>query len=185
MEESGKNRYEEFKGFSDPESDRSVLLDKRQVRRTQTLFVDVNQHKGYEPLYTMRDQDYKGYVSAYQIYMHSVDESDAALKLLGSIDHWNKLCELQWFKDGGVGFTGVDQWREDMRNRDLRMAKEALLHQVKQFGDASAARALANWEKTVNAAPKEPTKPKKKENVDPAQKEKESKIAELHSRIKK
>jgi len=47
-----KNKYEVFIGFKNPEVDRSVLLDTRGVRRTQTLFVDVNSNKKYKPTYS-------------------------------------------------------------------------------------------------------------------------------------
>lgn len=178
------NPYIDFEGFEDPLSDKSVLLDARGARKTQTLFVDVNNNRRYEPLYTMREYDYKGYISAYQIFMHSVDEYDAALKLVGSIDHWNKLCGLKWFNEGGLGFTGIVQWRKDMVDRDNRMAKKALIKAARN-GDATAATKLANWAKTIQ--PKPVAKPKE-EKLDKGKRtpsdERNSKIAQLHKRIK-
>lgn len=178
------NKYEAYHEFDSTESDLSILLDSRLVRRTQTLFVDVNNNKKYEPLYTMREQDYKGYISAYQIFMHSVDEYDAALKIVGSIDHWNKLCSLKWFKEGGLGFTGIDQWRQDMIDRDLRTAKRALI-QAAGRGDSAAATKLANWNKTINKNPVAPTsKTKKDSNQEPSLEEsKGSKIANLLDKL--
>lgn len=181
-EQTEKNKYEAFMGYKNPEKDRSILLDARGARRTQTLFIDVNQHKSYEPLYTMRDQDHKGYLSAYQVYMNAINETDAALKLVGSLDHWNRLCELQWFTKGGVGFTGVEQWREDMKERDLMMAKENLLYNVKVRGDVSASRALIAMHKDD---PKKVTPTIRKTAAaakeDEKKQEKHDKIAQLHA----
>ncbi len=179
------NKYIDYEGFSDSSTARAILLDVRSVRRTQNLFIEVTTDvKKYPPLYSMKEQDSKGYISAYQIFMHSVDEYDAALKLVGSIDHWNKLCGLKWFSEGSPGFTGINQWRADMRDRDLRTAKKALIKAATN-GDASAATKLANWDKTVNKAAVQPKK--REENskvVNEIKSEKAKKISLIHSRIK-
>ena len=124
-----KNKYVTYDGFQDPETDRDILLDTRGAMKTQQLFIDVNVASEVEPLYTMRDRDHKGYISAYQIYMHSTDETEAALKLVGSLKHWRKLCDLDWFVNGHKqrGFEGLNQWREDMVARDRTRARKALL----------------------------------------------------------
>ena len=180
-----KNKYEAFMGYKNPEEDRAILLDARGAKRTQTLFVDVNTHKKYTPLYTMRDQDHKGYFSAYQVYMNAINETDAALKLVGSLDHWNRLCELQWFMQGGIGFTGIEQWRIDMKERDIMIAKENLLYNVKYRGDVSASRALIQLHKEETK--KVTTVRKNTQEAKEADKnaEKNNKIAQLHAaRIK-
>lgn len=176
-----KNRYEAFEGFKNPETDIGVLRDKRNVRRTQSLFIEMNNdEKKYPSLYTMKTRDRDGLISAYQVFMHSVNEREAALKLVGDYEHWDKLCELQWFKEGSTakGFTGILQWRKDMQERDLTLAKETLLYNAKTRCDVSAARALIAMYKepkpVKNSQPK--TTPQ-----DEAKKEKQNKIAELHA----
>lgn len=138
--------YKNYQGFKDPEADHSVLVDVRGVRRTETLFLETchpDRAEKYEPLYTLREQDKDGLPSAYRIFMDSVDEHDAALKLVGSYSHWRKLCSLKWFVEGReeVGFTGLRQWREDMSARNATQARAALMA-LAQTGNVTAAKAL-------------------------------------------
>lgn len=132
--------------FNDPKADTTILVDVRGVRRTETLFAETitaSSAERYEPIYTLREQDKDGLPSAYRIYMESIDEADAALKLVGSYSHWRKLCGLKWFMEGRpeVGFEGLNQWREDMRARDATAAKLALMT-LAQSGNVTAANTL-------------------------------------------
>lgn len=78
--------------------------------------------KKFTPLYTMKEHDHVDaegteYKSAYQIYMECVDEDEAAIKLLGSRYHWDKLKNCKWFQDGimvdGAKTTmGLEDWRK-------------------------------------------------------------------------
>ena len=128
------------------------LKDKRGVQRTESLFHETIQppvRKKYDPIYSLRDYDHKGYPSAYQIYMDSVDEHEAALKLVGSLSHWRKLTGLKWFLEGRTEcqFEGLIQWREDMKARDASEAKKVLQEQTKEK-NVTAARALLAESKT-------------------------------------
>lgn len=168
--------YALFEGFKDPEADQSDLLDVRGVRKTETLFLEsisTASKANYEPLYTLREQEKQGKPSAYQIYMHSIDEADAALKLVGSLAHWRKLLTLKWFREGSeaMGHEGIEQWREDMRARDATRAKEVLLRLARE-GNVTAANSLAKM-----SAPKGPVgRPQKKDSAD-ARREKDIRSA--------
>lgn len=121
------------------------LVDVRGVYRTESLFKETIRPivaESYDPVYTIKEKDNE-YPSMYRIYMESVDEYDAAMKLVGSMAHWEKLCALKWFKTGRteVGFRGLDAWREDMRQRDLSYAK-AKLKKAADNGDITATRKL-------------------------------------------
>lgn len=139
--------YSKYKGFQDPSADRSVLRDGRSVQKTEILFVEfitpAARKSGYEPMYSLRDYENKGYPSVYQIYMNSIDERDAAMKIVGSMMHWRKLCSLQWFMNGrpNTGFEGIAQWRKDMEERDNTEAKRVLLEQCSE-NNVTAAKAL-------------------------------------------
>lgn len=139
--------YTTYLGFLDPEADRSVLLDGRGARKTETLFAEsiTNRAKeaGYEAIYSLRETEKDGKPSAYLIYMHSIDETDAALKLVGSLAHWRRLCGLKWFMEGSevMGHEGLVQWREDMKLRDASMAKDKLV-QAAKAGSVPAATTL-------------------------------------------
>lgn len=171
--------YSLYRGFQDPEADQSVLLDDRQARKTETLFLESissNSKKKYEPIYTLREQEKQGLPSAYQIYMHSIDETDAALKLVGSLGHWRRLCGLKWFMEGAeqMGHEGLRQWREDMKARDLSTAKRQLMDQA-AGGNVNAAKKLMDEANKGRVG-----RPKKE---DPIKKEREDKIAQLHKKF--
>lgn len=101
-------------------------------RLTQGLFYEFS---NADAPYTLRDTDFtnkkgKTYTSMAEIYRNSVDEYDAAIKLLGSWPHWEMLLKLDWFMNGtevgGTIFEGVKAWREEMSRRDASKAKEQL-----------------------------------------------------------
>ena len=126
--------------------------DKRGVSRTESLFHETIQpsiRKRYDPIYSLRDYDNKGYPSAYNIYMSSIDENDAALKLVGTLSHWRKLCTLAWFRDGRkeVQFEGLHQWRLDMAARDATEAHRVLQEQMKDNNVTAARAVLAETKK--------------------------------------
>ena len=122
------------------------------VRLTKGLFYEWGQN--HEAPYTLKLEDMldsKGKVkhkSIYKIYMDSADEYEAAIRIVGCIDHWRKLCESDWFMNGfplGAGENmsrlngGLVQWRKDMLQRDESTAKRMLLDMAKD-GNISAAK---------------------------------------------
>lgn len=77
-----------------------------------SLFID-NWVKGtYDaaPVYTLKDDDYKGYPSLYRLYMDMEDPTEwvFATTYLASWEHWERLCECEWFK------PIVARWRKEM-----------------------------------------------------------------------
>lgn len=172
--------YHAYQGFKDPRADQSVLLDSRQARKTETLFaesISSASKQKYDPLYTLREQSKDGLPSAYQIYMHSIDEADAALKLVGSLAHWRRLCGLKWFMEGAqeMGHEGLIQWREDMRARDATAAKRVLQDQA-STGNVAAARKLYD-----EATKKKVGRPK--DVADASEVKTASNIKELHKTL--
>jgi hypothetical protein len=141
--------YKEFTGYkgAKPNVIREELRDANGRQKTEALFEEAIQNStrasGYEPIYSLREYENNGKPSAYLIYINSVDESDAAIKLVGSYAHWRKLCSLKWFINGRaeIGFEGLASWRKDMAERDKTIAKVSLMEQAEQ-GNISAAKAL-------------------------------------------
>lgn len=82
--------------------------------------------------------------------MSSIDERDAALKIVGSMSHWRKLCNLNWFMVGRVEcqFEGLTQWRLDMAARDATEARRVLQEQMKDNNVTAARAVLAETKKT-------------------------------------
>lgn len=115
------------------------------VYRTESLFVETistSSKQNYTPLYTLKDFAHRGYPSMHEIYKECTDEYEAAMRICGSVHHWNKLCNLKWFLEGREGvFRGVASWREEMAARDKCLAKKTLMARVED-GDVSASRAL-------------------------------------------
>jgi hypothetical protein len=111
-----------YVGFADPSKDKSVLKDTMGRYRTN-LFYEFNKtrHEDMPPLYTMRETSYMGLPSAYLIYMLSDSEYEAAIKLVGSWSHWQRLLKSRPFMEGpddAFSWTGLNSWREEKRIKE-------------------------------------------------------------------
>lgn len=120
------NDHITFVGFSDPDKDRSILKDSMGRYRTN-IFLEFNtsRHGDMPPLYTMRDEPCKGLPSAYKIFMTSESEYEAAIKLVGSWAHWQRLLKCRPFMEGPVdafSWTGLEAWREEKSIQDQARA---------------------------------------------------------------
>lgn len=150
--------YNEYVGFLDRSCDQGILKDTSGRFLTQALFKETNNpNLSYRPIYTMGYDDSE-LPSARRIYESSTDEYEAALKLVGNMDHWRRLTGInadgnyvcQWFMLGTDRFEGLLQWREDMKLRDESLAKAILVLQAKS-GNVPAAKALMEYNKKTGA----------------------------------
>lgn len=138
------------------------------IQLTQGLFYEFN---NVDAPFTLRSDDYTSrrgnkYVSVAKLFIESVDEYDAAIKILGSWEHWEKLCNLSWFTDGyttstGMVYGGLNNWRNQMKLRDESLAKSQLIDQVKT-GNVAASRYLHEISTKQKAGRPETKKPKAK-----------------------
>lgn len=126
-----------------PAGNAPVLFDARGHRRMGSLFREMSQDQNRDPIFTMRDVSTDGLPSIYEMYMTSLDEYDAIMKIVGSQQHWRKLCSAEWFMEGSIekGFTGLNQWRQDMEQRDASAAKK-LIQDKMADGDLQAAKVM-------------------------------------------
>lgn len=119
---------------------------------TQGLFYEtINhaQHQRFCPLYTMQELEvwdpvYELWLpSAKQIYVQSDSEYEAAVKLLGSYEHWGRLLALKWFMEGpkNCASSGVSQWREEQEARKAHEITQKLL-KAAQEGNVTAMKTL-------------------------------------------
>ncbi|MGL1886326.1 MAG: hypothetical protein OCD76_07405 [Reichenbachiella sp.] len=101
------------------------------------------------PIFTLKMEAHKDLPSAYQIYMDSIDEYDAAQKLAPNMKVWDALVECNWFREGEPrhAHDGLKVWRQHMKARDASLAKKLLLEQTRE-GNTTAARALLAESKT-------------------------------------
>jgi len=99
--------------------------------------------KKYPPMFTLKPYEYKGLPSAYQIYMDSIDEFDAATKLVPNLKVWDQLKNASWFLNGDPAhsFDGLVSWRRHMKDRDASKARAALFDKIDK-GDVTAAKAI-------------------------------------------
>jgi len=115
------NFYRDYVGFSDPDRDRSHLKDSMGRYRIN-IFREIGDRAG-PALYTMHEVPKDGLPSAYQIYMYSNSEYEAAMKLVGSWAHWLKLLDSNKFMNGnGELWTGLKTWREEKETKDKALA---------------------------------------------------------------
>lgn len=168
--------YEDYVGFKGvtAEEARDKLRSSNGVQYTEALFEETisptMKAKGVEPIYSLKEFPTSSLPSAYQIYMNSTDEIDAAQKLVGSLGHWRKLVSLNWFLNGkgDLGFDGILQWRKDMFDRDRSSAKMVLMKAIKE-GNINAAKALDkmasdNLQALAKPVGKTPNQPKSEED---------------------
>lgn len=134
---------------------------------TQLMFWELSEpakRKKHPPVFTLKMKEHQGLPSAYQVYMDSVDEYDAASKLAPNMRIWDDLCNNNWFMEGDVrhAHQGLAVWRDHMRARDASKAK-GLLQAKAEGGDTTAMKALLQETKTkapVGRKNKKVTKPK-------------------------
>lgn len=124
------NYHVAYTGFADPDKDRSVLKDTMGRYRTNIFYeFNTSRHEDMPPLYTMREQPYRGLPSAYKIYMTSDSEYEAAMKLVGSWNHWQRLLKCKPFMEGptdAFSWTGLNAWREEKEIQDKAHAYNQL-----------------------------------------------------------
>lgn len=144
--------YITFVGFSNPAKDRAVLKDVMGRYRTNVFYeFNKSRHDDYPPLYTMREDEWLGLPSAYKIFMLSESEYEAAIKLVGSWNHWQRLLKCKPFTDGvddGGQWVGLNAWREEKKIREKAWA----LNQLKisaQGGSVSAQKILFEADKVA------------------------------------
>jgi len=105
--------------------------------------------KKFPPIFTLRPRPHAGLPSAYQTYMDSIDEFDAALKIVPNMRVWDQLKQANWFKNGDPShcFEGLKIWQEHMKMRDASLAKRILIEKTEK-GEVGAAKALLAETKT-------------------------------------
>jgi len=89
-----------------------VFKDDQGRLRTASLFKEKREASKYPSYFTLKPGAAPvGHVSMHDKYMEISDptEYQVAMTLLGSWDHWQRLCAAKWFK------PHVEAWREELR----------------------------------------------------------------------
>lgn len=99
--------------------------DKQGRYLTKGLFKETCDLKHIKPIYTLSDEPKEGFISAREVYMNANDPSEyqVAIDMVGSWEHWKRLCECDWFMEC------VTRWREEL---ELKLRSNALRSIVNQ-----------------------------------------------------
>lgn len=128
-----------------------AILNHKGKKLTFGLFQETTrpaQYKKFCPVYTLQEnsiwiaEPWNVWIpSAKQIYVRSTSEYEAAIKLVGSIEYWNRLLYHDWFVEGNDDYrwTSLNQWREEQRMRKQHLAENILLQKAMN-GDTQAAK---------------------------------------------
>ncbi len=143
----------DYEGFSSKDADRSILKDSA-GRYRMNLFAEFNKsrHEDNPPIYTMREQSMYGLPSAYLIYMYADSEYHAAMKLVGSWQHWQKLLKSKPFVSGMDDhgqWVGLQAWRDEKEIKDRAVAYNQLQIQAAQ-GNVPAQKMIFDGPKTAS-----------------------------------
>ena len=108
------------------------------------------------PIYNLTPFDTKETKSFYRIYMQCQTEYEAALVLLGSWEHWERLSECSWFH------PYLKRWRHEVEIRNKAMAVRTVMDMTAK-GNVTAAKILLDMERpSGKAAKRENTKADRK-----------------------
>jgi hypothetical protein len=119
---------------------------------TQALFVEFgNEDAPYTLKVEHLNKNGKTYVSLCKVFLESVDEYEAAMRLVGSWKHWQRLCDNKWFSEGWEPFNyeGLNSLRETMKLRDKSAAKRKLMEAM-DSGNVTAAKILLDSSGSTN-----------------------------------
>lgn len=136
----------------------SLPIPQELAGTTQALFYEYRHQttSKVSPPYTLKEYEWEGCKSMYQLYMQYDTEYDAAIALLGSWSHWQKLCERAWFK------VYKDKWDAEKDVRNKALAEKTLIEQAKA-GNVTAAKLIREGEK----APRKRGRPENHEKIEP------------------
>jgi len=137
-----------------PKTGDDLPIDKVFVNTTQAMFYEYRYSTTCEtqPPFCLKPYDFEAhgitYRSMYLIYMSCDSEYEAAIKILGSYPHWQRLASTNWFNEH------LSKWKEEMSLREDALAKSKLVS-LTERGNVTAARTL------LSTAPKSVGRPKK------------------------
>lgn len=144
---------------------------------TQSLFYECrHQTKSEYCPFTLRENDFDGYISVYKIFMESDSEYDCAKKLLNSWRHWNILCEAGFFRNH------LEMWREEKAVREAAIGINTLVEAAKD-GNITAAKFLVD----KNTSKKRAGRPTRTEVIEEKKKQAriDNKVSNIIDRMSK
>ena len=97
----------------------SKFTNESGARLTKGLFYETTYADKATCVYTLKNDDHKGFPSLYKLYMAEDDPKEYRFvqKHLADWEHWVQLCDLVWFQ------PYVRRWRTELQ---LKLESEAL-----------------------------------------------------------
>lgn len=147
-----------------PRQGKDLPIDQRLSMLTCALFFEWRHNSSCEvtPPFCLKPYDWENngvlYKSMYLLFMQYDTEYAAAMGILGSWPHWQKLRECKWFK------KELNKWLDEMRLRDEALAKEKLVELTKA-NNVTAAKTLLSESKIERASRGRPSKKTKAEQM--------------------
>lgn len=101
------------------------------IRYLKALFYETTGAEKDTVMYTLKDQDYLEYPSLYRLYMELEDwtEFTFASTYLDSWEHWEMLCQCNWFK------PYILRWRKEL---ELKIKARLLSVLVQDSSDTTS-----------------------------------------------
>lgn len=98
--------------------------NEQNVRMYKSLFYETALGEKRYAIYTLKEEDYLGYPSIYRLYLECNDPTEftIATTYFDSVDHWERLCQAEWFK------PHLDKMR---RALELKLKSEAVAALIK------------------------------------------------------
>lgn len=102
--------------------DRSKFRNSTNGRYLKGLFFEQTLADKSSVVYTLKDWDHLSYPSLYRLYMEMEDltEYEFANAYLDGWEHWEMLCQCEWFK------PYVERWRKELTLKIQARALKAL-----------------------------------------------------------
>lgn len=135
---------------------------------TEALFYETR-NKKYTATFTLKEKDHKvediTYISMRRLYLEIEDPTEYlfAEQVLGSWDHWQKLCRVKQFMEY------VSSWREELSTKLKAKAIQAMIATATEDGSKgiTAAKWLASagWEEGKGRPSKEKVEGKVKQAI--------------------
>lgn len=135
-----------------------IHVPKDMNRATAALFWEKRHEsrtleRGKKPLFNMSMRDHDDTLSFPQLYFQCDSDYEAAMVILGSFEHWQRLCEAKWFAEKLV------KWKEEKAQRDIAHGR-AKIKELANSGNLAACKFLASG--GLNKPNEQDTKPNPK-----------------------
>ena len=139
-----KYSQEDYKNWA--YTDFNELITPTGAWKTVSAFFESG-NKTYEPLYTLRIREHRGFPSAYQIIANAKSEYDAAMKICGDWTIWLRLKRSKAVWEGNIGAYRATGLKDGIEAMEARIAGDAIARVIEksESGDYRASKDLVTW----------------------------------------